>query len=284
MPTLTRILLPVDFSGRSLGAARLTRALATRFGSAITMLHVIPPPHYELSVLEDGASVLAEAHAAHARQARQDLHTHLAAELEGAPVERVLTEGDPARTIVETAHQRNVDLIVMPTHGYGPFRRFLLGSVTAKVLHDAGCPVLTGVHLEDIPAGGAVLSGRVLAAVDLGPGSVRVLEWAAWLAAGLSAGLSAIHVVASADQTSASGVAAVAQAPRELSQLAAAAGAQAGAITAGGDAPAVVCRTAQELAAGLLVIGRGSAAGMFGRLRANAYAIIRQSPCPVLSV
>jgi nucleotide-binding universal stress UspA family protein len=198
---LTRILLPVDFSGRSLGAARLTRALATRFGSAITMLHVIPPPHYELSVLEDGASVLAEAHAAHARQARQDLHTHLAAELEGAPVERVLTEGDPARTIVETAHQRNVDLIVMPTHGYGPFRRFLLGSVTAKVLHDAGCPVLTGVHLEDIPAGGAVLSGRVLAAVDLGPGSVRVLEWAAWLAAGLSAGLSAIHVVGGAPPT-----------------------------------------------------------------------------------
>jgi PTS system mannitol-specific IIC component len=34
----------------------------------------------------------------------------------------------------------------------------------------------------------------------------------------------------------------------------------------------------------LLGIGRGSAAGMFGRLRANAYAIIRQSPCPVLSV
>jgi hypothetical protein len=38
------------------------------------------------------------------------------------------------------------------------------------------------------------------------------------------------------------------------------------------------------LPADLLVIGRGSAAGMFGRLRTNAYAIIRQSPCPVVSV
>jgi hypothetical protein len=32
------------------------------------------------------------------------------------------------------------------------------------------------------------------------------------------------------------------------------------------------------------VIGRGSAAGVYGRLRANAYTLIRQSPCPVVSV
>jgi len=38
------------------------------------------------------------------------------------------------------------------------------------------------------------------------------------------------------------------------------------------------------LPADLLVIGRGSASGVFGRLRTNAYAIIRQSPCPVLSI
>jgi len=46
----------------------------------------------------------------------------------------------------------------------------------------------------------------------------------------------------------------------------------------------VVCRTAERVQADLLVIGRGSAAGIFGRLRTNAYAIIRQSPCPVVSV
>jgi hypothetical protein len=34
-------------------------------------------------------------------------------------------------------------MILMPTHGYGPFRQMLLGSVTAKVLHDSKCPVLT---------------------------------------------------------------------------------------------------------------------------------------------
>ena len=40
----------------------------------------------------------------------------------------------------------------MPTHGFGPLRRFLLGSVAAKVLHDAQCPVWTSVH-TDAPFG-----------------------------------------------------------------------------------------------------------------------------------
>ena len=48
----------------------------------------------------------------------------------------------------------------MPTHGYGPFRRFILGSNTAKVLHDADCPVWTGVHVEEIPAFGTSLPQR----------------------------------------------------------------------------------------------------------------------------
>jgi multiple sugar transport system substrate-binding protein len=51
-----------------------------------------------------------------------------------------------------------------------------------------------------------------------------------------------------------------------------------------GDPPKVVCGIAERLHASLLVIGRGSAGGVFGRLRTNAYAIIRQSPCPVASV
>jgi nucleotide-binding universal stress UspA family protein len=55
-------------------------------------------------------------------------------------------------------------------------------------------------------------------------------------------------------------------------------------VVEGGDAPHVVCGAAESRQADLLVIGRGSAAGMFGRLRTSAYAIIRQSPCPVVSV
>ena len=57
--------------------------------------------------------------------------------------------------IVELAHESpDQTVILMPTHGYGPFRRFILGSNTAKVLHDADCPVWTGVHLETLSLNG----------------------------------------------------------------------------------------------------------------------------------
>ena len=51
-----------------------------------------------------------------------------------------------------------------------------------------------------------------------------------------------------------------------------------------GDPTHAICAAAARIQAGVLVIARGSAAGGFGRLRTNAYAIIRQSPCPVVSV
>src|SRR5581483_8938570 len=110
-------------------------------------------------------------------------------------VQTTLLEGDPAMQIVGFAAREKVGLIVMPTHGYGPFRRFILGSNTAKVLHDAECPVWTGVHLEEAPAAG-IPPRRILCAVDLGPQSSKALCWAAGLAASLGAKLTLLHVVA----------------------------------------------------------------------------------------
>jgi len=50
--------------------------------------------------------------------------------------------GEAAQLILNTASQRNVEAIVMTTHGRTGFRRLLFGSVTAKVLAAAECPVL----------------------------------------------------------------------------------------------------------------------------------------------
>jgi nucleotide-binding universal stress UspA family protein len=81
------------------------------------------------------------------RRAQQDVAEFAAGELGHFRVHPLVFGGDPATAIVEKAHSECADLIVMATHG---FRRFILGSVTAKVLHDADCPVWTGAHL---PAG-----------------------------------------------------------------------------------------------------------------------------------
>jgi hypothetical protein len=81
-------------------------------------------------------------------------------------LDRVIEEGDPAHAIVDYAHKRKIDLIMMPTHGYGPFRQFLTGSVTAKVLHDARCPVWTSAHSERTSPRAAAEYRNILCAVD----------------------------------------------------------------------------------------------------------------------
>lgn len=60
-----------------------------------------------------------------------------------APME----DGDPATVIRAVAQRDRIDLIMMPTTGLGKFRRLLLGSVAAKVLHDSACAVFTSVHV-----------------------------------------------------------------------------------------------------------------------------------------
>src|SRR5690606_2931362 len=101
-----------------------------------------------------------------AERTRATLDSFLAEELKYVQVSRRHETGDAARTIIRVAEEENVDLIMMPTQGYGAFRRFLLGSVTAKVLHDASCAVWTGVHMEDAPPLEAITIRSVLCAND----------------------------------------------------------------------------------------------------------------------
>jgi nucleotide-binding universal stress UspA family protein len=288
MRPLTKILLPVDFSERSLGAARYARTLASHFHSELTLLHVLTPPHYEFGALELGGAMLTELYTNRAAQAGKELETFLSAELEGVETNRVVLEGDAARQIVEYARNSNIGLIVMPTHGYGPFRKFILGSITAKVLHDADCPVWTGVHLEEAPRPESIAFRHIVCAIDLGPQSCKTLEWAAGMQKEFGASLTVIHAAACAEQSEhdvTSWREEVERAARaDLDRLTERHGVQADLLIEPGDPPRVVCQTAAQLKADLLVIGRGSAGGVFGRLRTNAYAIIRQSPCPVVSV
>lgn len=287
---LTRILLPVDFSERCLGATRYAQALAAHFHSEIVLTHVLEPLRYSAVTLEAGVGATGDLMLELRAQAEEQLDAYQCAGFENLQVRRVLLEGDPAWRIVTYARDEGVSLIVMPTHGYGPFRRFILGSVTAKVLHDAGCPVLTGVHMEAAPARASIPFRNIMCAVDLGPESRKALCWAGRIAAEFDAQLTLVHAVPCIesrpgeyfDRELASDVSKGAQ--KELEKLRDEMQVNAAIEVAGGDAPKVVCRAAEKAHADLLVIARGSAAGIAGRLRTNAYAIIRGSPCAVVSV
>jgi nucleotide-binding universal stress UspA family protein len=291
---MKRIVAPVDFSERSVGAARDLEALIEHFDSSAVLLHVLPPPHYEFSSMEVGGTVINELFETRTQQVRQELDGFLGEEIPQLKAERVLLEGDPARKIVEYAHDENADLVVVPTHGYGPFRRFILGSVTAKILHDADCPVWTGIHLEDAPPVERIDFKTVMAAVDLGPQSEKTVAWAASFAAAYGARLLVSHTMPCMEGQSGEyhdqdwkqrlGAECRAEVDRLLAKVTGEIEVESEVMVECGDPPEVVCSAAAQTGADVLVIGRGSAAGVFGRLRANAYSIIRMSPCPVVSV
>jgi len=288
MVPVAKILLPVDFSERSVGAVHCAQRLAQRFSPEIILLHVLAPMQYRLGDTEMGGVMLGDLYRAQLESLTLDLEQFQQAELAGCNVRRLVVDGDPAFRIIEFAHDEKVDLIMMPTHGCGLFRRFILGSNTAKVLHDVECPVWTGVHIAE-SATRPVEVRHVLCAVDLGSQSERALKWAHWLSRTLEAQLTLLHVTAACPETPDHADDAWRaklrwSAEETLDRLQAKAGSQAEVMLQAGDLAHAICAAAARIHAGVLVIARGSAAGGFGRLRTNAYAIIRQSPCPVVSV
>jgi nucleotide-binding universal stress UspA family protein len=206
MLNIGKILLPVDFERPSVGVVHQAAALARHFHSEIIMLHVVTPLSYSAGTLEGSYvpsgrdDLLAEL----IRQAQKHLDQCLKPELESLTVRRVLLEGDPALEIVKVARDERVKLIVMPTHGYGAFRRFLLGSVTAKVLHDGDCPIWTGAHVEEETVGEFAIR-NVLCAIDLSDHSRNTVSWAAEMAAASGARLTLAHITAELDVYSSSG-------------------------------------------------------------------------------
>ncbi len=286
---ISKILLPVDFSERAVQAARFAVPVAERFDSEIILLHVLPP-YYEFGAVELGGPILMDLRTQRRADAERRIAGFLSDELRNRRVRRLLLEGDPANEIMDCAHHEEANLIMMPTHGYGPFRRLLLGSVTAKVLHDADCPVWTTAHAENPAAANAGIKS-ILCAVDIGPSGASALAWASHLATEFGAQLNLVHAVAELDPRTEGYHFSpewrkflVDNAETEIAAMQAKAGTHAEVIMALGPAAEMICQEAQKSAADLLVIGRGSDAGILGRLTGQAYSIIRQSPCPVVSV
>ena len=289
MLKMNRILLPVDFHETSRVVVHQAASLARHFHSELVILHVVTPLSYSAGALEGSyvPTSVADLKAELIGQAQNNLDRFLAPELEGLAVKRMLLEGDPAHVIVETARHQNVDLIMMPTHGYGAFRRFLIGSVTAKVLHDSEGPVWTGAHLEGAALREFALR-HMVCAVDLGPRSTHTVQWAATFASEFNASLTLCHVTPPAGPYGLGGYpidsawkeTLFESAAKDLAKLQKDLNIKANVIIESGDVPRQLHQAANQANADLLVIGRPSG----GRLRPTGYGIIRESSVPVLSV
>lgn len=273
---IRRILFPYDFSGQGLIAAKYVTAVAKRFGANVTLLSVAPPA-YAAEQTDEWKLAL-----------KCRLDRALVGELSQVDVERVADCGDPALRIAAFAHDHDVDLVMMPTHGLGVFRALLTGSVTSKVLHDVRCPVWTAAHAAAQHA--AELPRSILCAVDATNEGVPLLQYAALFSKRVGATLSVLHVVEPiSDWPSLARERALQEEVRDTATIAvesmlASADVVATTRVVVGSVAERAAEAAREERADLLIVGRATVREPFAHLRSHAFGIIERSPCPVLSV
>jgi nucleotide-binding universal stress UspA family protein len=179
---------------------------------------------------------------------------------------------------------------MMPTHGFGIFRSMLIGSVTAKVLHDAKCPVWTAAHAEEQRA--AVTPKTIVCAID-GPTeeTASLVRWAVEFSKETKAALRLLHVVPPVSDWLAipseiefyKQLRAEAQATLEpfLKQ---AAHVEAPVRVVIGKLAEIISEEANQEGADLVITGRGHSHAALSRLRSHVFGIVQQAHCPVLSV
>ena len=267
------ILFPVDLSEHSASAGVLVSALARRFESRVVVLFALEPVEYPIELL--GSEIF------ETRSRTDAARAHLIKFLDqhdmDIPHELRVEEGKPASVIVHVAEEINADLLCMATRGRGPFRKFLLGSTTAKVLNDAPVPVLTGTHMDN-PGGRPVAELRsIVCALGLDDRGRTALEAAALLAGVFNARLTVVHA---REKTSPSTCEQIDEITRSLGRQLPG---TPDIVISDGDVAQLIHEVSKERQADLVVIGR-SAPGPVGRLRTQSYAIVRSAPCPVLSV
>ena len=144
---IRHILVPTDFSDDARMALREAARWAAHFQARLTLLHVLAPAVIPVSVTEVAA--VYEVMPGLQERIQEELTRWIEAEVpETVSSDVRIEEGPVDLTILEQARQEQADLIVMATHGRSGVARWLLGSVTERVLRQAPCPVLTLRHRE----------------------------------------------------------------------------------------------------------------------------------------
>jgi nucleotide-binding universal stress UspA family protein len=140
-----RILCPVDFSEFSKCALAFAESIARRYGSKLFVQHVV-----EVQNKIEAGFTAAEFYAEYRELLRANGDKNLVKFLKDNSLDdlqptRVVSEGFSTDAILGFTAAESVDLIVMGTHGRRGLDRFMLGSVTERVVRKATCPILT-VH------------------------------------------------------------------------------------------------------------------------------------------
>jgi nucleotide-binding universal stress UspA family protein len=156
------ILVPTDFSEGSLAAMRYAMGLSELLGARVIFLHVVEPPAYGVELTGTYPGIAPEV----TKKLAEMMHDWVEQVMvRGARVEWHIEMGSAFAEIRAAVARYGADLIVMGTHGRTGLSHLLLGSVAARVVQHAPCPVLTvkagkGEAPKVAPAATAPEAGR----------------------------------------------------------------------------------------------------------------------------
>lgn len=295
MKPVRRILFPVDLSPAAVAMVPSVIEIAKRFDASVTILNAFNlvheynlAPDFEFTGDADPPAIEYSPELQTLRDQRiKQIEEFARSQFSGLRYSTRIEDGEPALVIDWAVQRENTDLVMMPTRGLGRFRRLLLGSVTAKVLHDVSCPVFTCVH-EPEPAVSVSPGGfrSIICAVDLSSEAESIFKAAAFFARTYGARVCLLHIDPSSNEKGEPPTALELTRSFEQADAVDHAGAEnnLSLCVLGSTVPEGIRQKALEEKADLVVVGRGHSQGTFSQTWSRLYAIIRESPCPVLSI
>lgn len=279
------VLIATDFSRYSNVALNFGLKLARDYQAIAYVVSVIPTDEILLAG-PDAYLAAKDATRRDLLELKEDLaRAHSC--VEGKDYHLFMLEGAVAEALLDFARSKQIDLIVVATHGRSGLGKVLIGSVAEKVFRQSHVPVLTiGPHVRCTAYSHA--PQNILAPADFTLASERAVRYAAALARKHKATLTLLHVLSPAAVKDASDRAAFEQKIyTKLTELLRqeANGVQCSVLVEIGRVETTILETADKIKADLLVMGVRPWTGLLDRLMwPHAYEVVRESPCPVVTV
>ena len=300
--SLKNILFATDFSEASEAALPYAAAIARRYDSQLHIAHIVSPASYIIPSEPGDLITIASIHVAALADVRERMET-LASHLETISHHTYVREGDVWENLSDIILARNIDLLVVGTHGRTGVEKLLLGSKAEEILRLAPCPVLTvgpkiagRAKLTAIEGEGKDLTpveisvGQIVYATDFSPESLAAAPFATSLAQEFQSKLTLLHVVERSkdkDHQTEPIDLALQRLEKLVPEEASLWCSPRPSVHFGPPAECIL-QEARDSKADLIVLGVRAAAGHLGAAThlpwATAHQVIAQAHCPVLTI
>jgi nucleotide-binding universal stress UspA family protein len=281
-----KILFPVDYSDPCQAVVPYAKEMVRHFSADLALVHA-----YGGEVLAHSSLPLIAPELMDEARSREEQRVRDFAQetFPGQHVETFAEPGETGSVVHKIVQHYGTDLVMLATHGHGPVRRLLLGSVAAKVLHDVSAAVWTGTGAALTEHAPRIPCKSVLCALNDTDEAEAVLRIAAAFACEFKANLWLVHVIETPPAAleidfSPYREALADAADFRMRELKGHLNISAPHSVVDGRVADALCEEAARRRADLIITGRGGVQGTFTRVWSHVYPIVRESPCPVLSI